>query len=156
MCVICGLKNALGLKAAFYSLENGELVALFTPGQEHQGYPQRLHGGIAAAVLDETIGRAIAIPSGRTVWGVTVEINLKYRKPVPLGVELKALGRITSENARFFEGTGEILLPDGSVAIEGKGRYMKLPIDKITAESAEELEWRVVPGEADPSEVDLP
>ena len=28
-CIVCGLDNDLGLKASFYELENGELVALF-------------------------------------------------------------------------------------------------------------------------------
>ena len=155
MCVICGLKNTLGLQARFYSLDNGDLAARFTGREEHQGYPGRLHGGIAAAVLDETIGRAIAVSSGQTVWGVTVEITLKYRKPVPLGVELTAVGRIASDHSRFFEGTGEILLPDGSVAVEGKGRYMKLPIDRITENGdPEELDWRVIPEGDDPAEIE--
>ena len=51
MCFICGLKNAMGLKASFYKLEGGELAAVFTPREEHQGYPGRLHGGIAAPYL---------------------------------------------------------------------------------------------------------
>jgi acyl-coenzyme A thioesterase PaaI-like protein len=59
MCLVCGLKNALGLKAAFYELENSELLAVCEPLEEHQSYPSRLHGGIVAALLDETIGRAI-------------------------------------------------------------------------------------------------
>ena len=61
MCFVCGLRNSLGLRASFYELDNGDLVATFTPETEHQGYPGRLHGGIASAVLDETIGRAILL-----------------------------------------------------------------------------------------------
>ena len=158
MCFICGLENALGLKTSFYSLENGELAARFTARDEHQGYPGRLHGGIAASILDETIGRAIAVPSGKTVWGVTVDISLKYRKPIPLGVELTAVGRIVSENGRFFEGTGEIILPDGSIAITAKGRYMKLPIEKIAADltDAESLGWRVTQSKDDPAHLEIP
>jgi phosphoribosylformylglycinamidine cyclo-ligase len=48
MCLVCGLKNPYGLMAAFHEMENGELVALFTPHDEHQGYPGLLHGGITA------------------------------------------------------------------------------------------------------------
>ena len=59
MCFVCGLKNSAGLKASFYEVEGNQLVALFTPCDEHQGYPDRLHGGIAATILDETIGRAM-------------------------------------------------------------------------------------------------
>lgn len=158
MCFICGLENQLGLKTTFYSLDNGELAARFTARDEHQGYPGRLHGGIAASILDETIGRAIAVPSGKTVWGVTVDISLKYRKPIPLGVELTAIGRIVSENNRFFEGTGEIILPDGSIAITAKGRYMKLSIDKIASgvTDPESLGWKVIESEGDPDYLEIP
>ena len=94
MCLVCGLKNPLGLKASFFELDNGELMALFRPLKEHQSYPGRLHGGIAAAILDETIGRAIMIPHDDEIWGVTVEFTTRYRKPVPLEEEIRVIGRI--------------------------------------------------------------
>jgi acyl-coenzyme A thioesterase PaaI-like protein len=155
MCFVCGLKNVAGLKASFYRLENNEMLGLFTPGDEHQSYPNRLHGGIAAAILDETIGRTILALHEDEVWGVTVDFNLKYRKPVPLNVELRVRGRITKEGGRLFEGSGEILLPDGTVAVEATGRYMKLPIDKIADFDYEEQEWEVVNGPSDPVEIEL-
>ena len=31
MCLVCGLKNQFGLRAAFYELDNDELLAVFTP-----------------------------------------------------------------------------------------------------------------------------
>ena len=76
MCLVCGMENSFGLKAFFYELENNELLAVFSPLAEHQSYPGRLHSGIASAMLDETIGRAILIKN-QDVWGVTVELNLK-------------------------------------------------------------------------------
>ena len=90
-----------------------------------------MHGGVITAVMDETIGRAIMIRYGEAIWGVTAELNVRFRKPVPLGVELTAVGRIISENSRLFEGTGELYLPDGSVAVEAAGKYVKLDISKI-------------------------
>ncbi len=155
MCLVCGMKNPFGLKAFFYELENGEVMAIFRPREEHQSYPGRLHGGISAAILDETIGRAGMIRYGEEAWGVTLEFKIRFRKAVPLDVELRVLGRITRENNRSFEGTGEILLPDGSVAVEGTGRYLKLPIEKIADFDVEEQEWRVVPSPDDPAEVEL-
>jgi acyl-coenzyme A thioesterase PaaI-like protein len=131
MCLVCGLKNNLGLKAHFYELENKELVGIFNPIKEHQGYPGRLHGGIISAVLDETIGRAIMINYDEDVWFVTVEFNVRFKKPVPLDEEIKIKARITNERNRIYEGKGEILLKDGEIAAEGYGKYMKLPIEKI-------------------------
>jgi len=85
------------------------------------------------------------IKYGETIWGVTAELNVRFRKPVPLEVELTVLGRITNEGSRLFEGTGELYLPDGTVAVEAAGKYVKLDIAKIADFDAEQEEWYVRP-----------
>ncbi|RLD08427.1 MAG: PaaI family thioesterase [Chloroflexota bacterium] len=155
MCFVCGLKNPAGLKASFYEVEGDQLVALFKPCERHQGYPGRLHGGLAATILDETIGRAMNINQDE-IWGVTVEFNVRYKKPVPLDQELRVVGRITSQNRRLFEGTGEILLPNGEVAVEGRGKYIKLPLEEIADFDYEEQDWKAVLTAGDPQEIELP
>jgi len=155
MCLVCGLENEFGLYTAFYELENGELLAVFRPRQEHQSYPGRLHGGIISTILDETIGRAIMIGHADAYWGVTVEITVRFRKPVPLDRELRVLGRITRDTKRMFEGTGEVLLPDGTIAAEGQGRYMKLPLEQIADFNAGEQNWKVVSLPEDPEHIEI-
>jgi len=156
LCFICGLKNSSGLKASFYETENGELIATFIPTEEHQSYPGRLHGGIASAILDETMGRAILVGNATEIWGLTIELNVIYKKPIPLGVELKVLARISEENSRFFHGTGEIVLPGGEVAVSARGKYLKAPLDKIADFDRTENEWAVVAGENDPEIIEMP
>jgi acyl-coenzyme A thioesterase PaaI-like protein len=153
-CLVCGLKNDLGLKASFYETENNELIAIFKPLEEHQSYPGRLHGGIAGAILDETIGRSIMCMD-ETIWGVTVELTLKYKKPIPLDEELRVIGRITKDSKRLFEGSGEILLSNGEVAVTAIGKYMKMPIDKIADFDNEEQEWRIVLADNEPDEIEI-
>jgi acyl-coenzyme A thioesterase PaaI-like protein len=155
MCFVCGLRNTAGLRASFYELDGGEILAVFAPRAEHQGYPGRLHGGLAATILDETIGRAIMISSKGETWGVTVEFTMRLRKPVPVDRPVKVVGRIVKEGSRIFEGTGEIRLEDGSVAVEGQGKYIKMPLEKIADAYREEEEWRVVPRPDDPAEADV-
>ncbi len=155
MCFVCGLKNPAGLHAAFYEVEGGELMALFTARAEHQSYPGRLHGGISATILDETIGRAIMIRSQGEVWGVTVEFTMRFKKPVPTDRPVRVIGRIVKDASRFFEGTGEILLEDGTVAVEGQGRYIKMPIEKIADFDRDAQEWKVVAMPDDPAEVEI-
>ena len=155
MCFVCGLKNNFGLQASFYEVEGEQLVALFTPCDQHQGYPERLHGGLAAAILDETIGRALMITSDDT-WGVTAEFSVRFKKPVPLDQELRVVGRITRDSRRIFEGSGEILLPDGEIAVEGFGKYIKLPLDQIADFDYEEQEWKAILEDGDPQEIELP
>ena len=130
MCMVCGTENGAGLHGHFYELEGGELLGVFVARPEHQGYPGRLHGGVASMVLDETIGRAINL-TNRDAWGVTAQLTVRYRKPVPLDREVRVIGRITKDSGRLFEGTGEIVLEDGTVAVEAQGKYFRLPIDHI-------------------------
>ncbi len=155
MCFVCGLENRFGLKSRFYELESGELLAIFRPATEHQGYPGRLHGGLAATILDETIGRAVMISYSDNIWGVTVDFSMRLRKPVPLNEEVRVLARLTKDSKRFFEGSGEILLPDGTVAVEGKGRYLKIDINRITDLEMGEDDWRITPMPDDPESIEL-
>jgi len=155
MCLVCGLKNPFGLHTSFFELDNNELLAVFKPREEHQSYPGRLHGGIISTILDEAIGRAIMIQSEGDIWGVTVDLQIRFKKPVPLHEELRIIGRITKDSSRFFEGTGELLLQDGTVAAEGHGKYLKVPLEKIADFDVEHQEWRVVDSPDDPKEVTL-
>ncbi len=140
MCLVCGVENSMGLQGRFFELENGELAGVFTPREEHQSYPGRLHGGIVSAILDETIGRAVNMADSHT-WGVTVEFSMRFRRPVPLDREVTAVARITRDTSRIFEGAGEIVLDDGVVAAEARGKYMKMAIGDISTVEFSEDEW---------------
>jgi uncharacterized protein (TIGR00369 family) len=155
MCLVCGLKNPFGLHTAFYELDNREILAVFKPREEHQSYPGRLHGGIVSAILDEAIGRAIMIHSDGEVWGVTVDLQVRFKKPVPLGEELRIIGRIEKDSNRFFEGTGKLILPDSAVAAEGYGKYLKVPLEKIADFDVDAQEWGVVPSVNDPETFEI-
>ena len=100
-CFVCGVNNPFGLHTDFFELEDGTLAAKVTPSEHHQSYPGRLHGGVSAALLDETIGRAINTLEPDT-WAVTVEINTRYKKPVPYGVALTVTGRIVEKQPQAF------------------------------------------------------
>ena len=145
MCFICGKQNIAGVHISFYEDDDGTVLARFTGQEIHQGYPGRFHGGVLAGILDETLGRTIRIPYGDAVWGVTVELTTRYRKPVPIGVELRAVGRLVTDRLRAFESTGEILLPDGAVAVEARGKFVKLANSSVAEFDPAVEEWRVWP-----------
>jgi uncharacterized protein (TIGR00369 family) len=153
-CLVCGIDNDFGLKTRFYETEDGELIAVFKPLDEHQSYPNVTHGGISAAILDEVIGRAIMITSNSESFGVTISLTTRFKRPVPTGCELKAIGRITRDNGRIFEGTGELYLSNGEVAVEAEGKYMKRRLDQITDKDFTANEW-FVPEEAPPGEITI-
>jgi uncharacterized protein (TIGR00369 family) len=156
MCFVCGEKNDFGLHAKFYETDNNELVAIINPSEKHQGYPGRMHGGIAATILDEIIARSVCNGKNEQLWGVTLELKTRFRKPVPLGQELTVVGRVTNEGSRSFEGTGEILLQNGEIAVSAEGKYIKLTADKITDDEFVRNEWFYSRSPDDPSEIEIP
>jgi len=153
-CLVCGTDNKFGLKTRFFETEEKEVIALFTPREEHQSYPGIAHGGVSAAILDEVVGRAIMAHYGQETFGVTLDLQVKYKKPVPLNVELKVIGRITKDRGRIFEGTGELYLPDGTIAASAQGKYMKRTLDQITNNNFIEEEW-FTPEIEQPDEIEI-
>jgi uncharacterized protein (TIGR00369 family) len=155
MCFVCGEKNDFGLHAKFYETDDNNLVAIIHPTEQHQGYPGRMHGGLAATILDETIARSICNGKDEQIWGVTLELKTKFKKPVPLGQELKIVGRVTIEGTRSFEGTGEIVLPNGEIAASAEGKYLKVNIEKIAGDSSVNDDWFFAESLDDPSEIEI-
>ncbi len=130
MCLVCGHANPLSVGADFVELENGELAALFNLKTEHQSYPGRAHGGTISAILDEVVGRAILVTETKSC-AVTAEMNVKFKKPVPTHTNLLAVGRVVENRSRMFIGTGEIYLPDGTLAASVEAKYVKLSEERI-------------------------
>jgi len=122
-CYVCGHGNPLGLNVRF-RVEDGAVVTRFRPSEHHHGYPGRLHGGVMAALLDETMGWAPCVAAGR--FCLAVELNVRYVKSPPAGRELTVVGRSEDTSGRIWEATGEIRDDDGTVYARGKGRYFPL------------------------------
>ena len=109
MCFGCGKKNPVGLKLQFLESES-HLRARWQPSDTYQGYPNVLHGGIIATLLDEIGAWCISVKIGTA--GVTNELNIKYINPVYINrgeIELEAeVVEKTDKKAkiicRLFEG----------------------------------------------------
>jgi len=145
MCFVCGTSNPVGLKARFYEQEDGGVLARFTGADHHVDHAGHLNIAAIAAAMDEAMGRAIMIPYGEAIWGVTAELSFRFLRPAPVGVELIGTGRITGEKSRIFEGSGRLFLPDGTVAVEGHGRYVKLDMVTLGGFDPVREEWGVRP-----------
>jgi acyl-coenzyme A thioesterase PaaI-like protein len=153
MCFGCGLNNPIGLRGQFYELENKEVYGVFKSLKEHQSAPTIVHGGVVAGIIDEIIGRAMMVIRPDDFWGYTVELKIRYKKAVPIETEIHAVGRITKEMGRLYEGEGFIFLKDGTLAVEGSAKYFRTPIEQ-TGFSPIEEEWKVTEVDEDPSEVE--
>jgi acyl-coenzyme A thioesterase PaaI-like protein len=124
VCLVCGSSNLHGMGLSWYAEQDGSIHSEFTLGEAQQGPPGLVHGGASAAILDEAMGVAVW-RAGFDVAVVKLEIN--YRQPLPLHQALICEARFVRHQARKIYAQGEICLPDGSLAVSGKGLYVEAP-----------------------------
>lgn len=123
-CFVCGNENPRGIGITMFVDDNGILTSEFTLNETHQGPPGYSHGGASAAILDEVMG-LVVWAAGHKV--VAANININYRKPLPLHQPLLAEAHISEVGERKITSVGEIRLADSTVAVSGSGVYVVAP-----------------------------
>ena len=123
-CFVCGTENPHSIGITMWVDDDGVMTSEFTLTDAQQGPPGLSHGGASAAILDETMG-LVVWAAGMKVAAVNIEIN--YHKPLPLHQPLTLEARITEKDDRKVFSSGEIRLPDGTVAVSGRGIYVVAP-----------------------------
>ena len=126
-CFVCGYENPIGLHVHPH-VEGNAVVIRFTPRQEHCGFRGALHGGISASLLDEAMFWAAAIGLHRTV--VTAELQVRYKKPVPIDVPVRVEAHLLRAKRRTARTRGLILDENGTVLVEAEGRYLSIQTEK--------------------------
>ena len=122
-CFACGRANPQGLHLDF-DVARRRAETRFVPRQEHSGYEGVVHGGIVTALLDETMGWAIFHEG---IWGVTARINVAFRQPILVGMELVVTGTVTKETHRAIEMHGEIRDAAGVLLAEADATFLVMP-----------------------------
>jgi uncharacterized protein (TIGR00369 family) len=149
MCFVCGLENPAGLRLVFYETGAGEVTATYTPPDQFQGYPGVLHGGIIASLLDEVGGRVVMI-GDHNHFMMTAKMEIKYRRPTPLGQALSVYGRLVKQRGRLALAHAELRLPDGTVTAEAELTLADLPVEAVADADLEALGWKVYDGATHP------
>ncbi|MCM1538095.1 MAG: PaaI family thioesterase [bacterium] len=138
MCFICGMDNPIGLRAQFYNMEDGSVMTPFVFRREHQSFPERVHGGLAATMIDELGLRAMwAKDQSEESFGVTMSLSVKYRKPVPYDEELFARGIVVKESPKFVTIDAGIYDREGRLLVNGEAVYIKLNPEQIVSEAVD-------------------
>jgi acyl-coenzyme A thioesterase PaaI-like protein len=113
-----------------WSQQSGkDMVSIFYMGNDICGHPGLVHGGMLATILDEGLARCCfpVLPSGI---GVTANLNIDYRKPVPANsyAVLRASTVKVEGRKAWVEGRIETL-PEGDeepvVLVEAKGLFIE-------------------------------
>jgi acyl-coenzyme A thioesterase PaaI-like protein len=127
LCFGCGPHNDIGLKLTFV-WDGDTYRTCWTPSRQHQGWSDRVHGGLLALVLDETLSRA-ALERYGLHW-VTAELTTRLLRPAALGEALTAEARIVVAKPRLIICEGEIRTEiDNAVVATGQAKLMRVPSD---------------------------
>ncbi|NIS81682.1 MAG: hotdog fold thioesterase [Anaerolineales bacterium] len=143
-CFVCGLENSYGLGLRFYEVGSREVEANVIVGEQYQGYPGLVHGGIVAAMMDEVLARAAMIEDHQH-FRMTAKMEIRYRQPVPTGEPLHLTGKIIRQRSRFAVARAELHLPDGSLGVEAEGILADLQGAPSEKEELEALGWKIYP-----------
>jgi uncharacterized protein (TIGR00369 family) len=122
-CFACGAANPTGLHLEFLTAEDGSVVSLPAVGENFEGYPGYLHGGIIATLLDEAMSKAIRA-LGQSA--MTRRMEVDYRRPVPSNVQIRIEGRIVRSEERKHWLEANILNTHGAVLAHGKGLFIEI------------------------------
>lgn len=120
-CFVCGPENPDGLHASFECAE-GRATGRYLPRPEHQGYQGISHGGILAALLDESMVYA-AVTLGH--WVTTAEMTVRYTKPAPTGQPLTVHAEVVQRQRRLVNCRAEIRSEDGQVLATATGKLLQ-------------------------------
>ena len=105
------------------------VVGWCTLGHVYEGPPMYGHGGMSAMLIDQLLGHAAAW-AGHP--GLTTELTVRYRRPVPLDVPLRVWGRVTGTEGRSVSAVGGITTaaePDVPL-VEAEARFARLRLDQ--------------------------
>lgn len=121
-CFGCGGANDSGMKLTFeLDQDTRRATGKFVLGSRYGGGAGFAHGGVIAILLDEAMGKISKLSEERAV---TAELNIEYRKPVPVDAEIIVSGWQASEKGRNRFRVGEIHDAQGNLLARGHGRFV--------------------------------
>ena len=128
---VSGVGSALAPPVRIRRVEGG-VVGEALLGPAYEGPPGYVHGGMSSLLMDQLLGSA-AIAAG--LWGMTVRLELDYRRPVPLSTPLTLRAQVTEAAGRKCVVTGTIATaaaPDRTL-VEARGVFV-MPREEARAD----------------------
>ena len=131
-CFACAPHNPSGLKMEFFE-DGDDIVCFWKPTTNYQGWINTLHGGIQATLIDETSGWLISRKFQTS--GMTTNLNIKYRKPIPINddtvIEIRAKQKEVKRTFVFMNTTISI---NGEVYTEAEVTFFCFSKEKAVSD----------------------
>jgi acyl-coenzyme A thioesterase PaaI-like protein len=119
---VTGKANPIAPEVELHINEDRTVEGTVTFGLAHVGPPERVHGGMVAAFLDQALGSA-TIAAGLP--GYTATLTVKYRQATPLQQPLRWEASAEPGTGRRNHARGAIYDAEGRVTAEAEALFAK-------------------------------
>ncbi len=126
-CFVCGRENPAGTDVTFTVTEDG-VECVYKTEKKHNGYKGIIHGGVMAALLDESMGWAASLH--KKAMCVTGELKIRYKVPLPVDTKVTIKGVVSSRQDKgrdYCKVYGQIKDPSGKIYAKAEGKFFPLP-----------------------------
>ena len=109
--------------------EGDHAVGTVTLRSGWQGAPDRAHGGVVAAIVDETLGGLLPIIGEMAFTG---SLTIEYKAPCPMGIPLEFRAWMERRDGRklYFRCTGE---SEQGVFVESRAIFIAVELERFRA-----------------------
>ncbi len=130
--IVLGSCNPLALPVRL-EFDPPKAYGFATFSAAYQGAPGCVHCAALAAAFDIVLTAANAVAGAP---GLTVRLNLRYRRPTLLDAESRFEGWVTEQTSRRSHSLGR-LSQGGDVTMEAEGEFAPIPRDRVLEMAAE-------------------
>ncbi len=120
-CFACGKDNPFGLKLDFKT-EGNWVIAEFIPGENYQGYPNILHGGITTTLMDEAMAKALL---SMGIIALSVKLEVLFRKKIEIGEKVIVKAKLSEQKRKVFILSAKVEGENGEIKAEAKGYFQQ-------------------------------
>ena len=125
-CVVSGQANPMGV-AIEARREGDDAVTRVVLGPAFEGAPGRAHGGIVAAIFDDTMGFVLSV---LRVPAFTGRLTVSYDAPTPVGEEIEFRARLRERDGRKLLVEGEAYHASARIA-RADGLFIAIPPERF-------------------------
>lgn len=126
-CFACGVGNQSGLNLHFSVGDDGLATATWQPTAAFRSYPDRVHGGVIATLLDSAIVHALF---ARGIAGVTAELTVRYLRGVNITDAIRVEARVDFTRRGIYFCSAEVYQAE-SLAVRSSAKFMRMPTPSV-------------------------
>ncbi|MDD3802983.1 MAG: PaaI family thioesterase [bacterium] len=122
-CFVCGQENPIGLKMVFeYDKKSDSVKSRVTFREDHVGYEDIIHGGLAVTVMDEAMAWMSIKKTG--LMCLTESMKVNFKKAVRSNVEYRVAATVEKSDADRVWMRASIIDPDNNICASAESVFV--------------------------------